>query len=395
MIAARNESAPALAGAEASKFCISKHITEGIGLINTGPSPLMLAKDAITIPMVAAQLFVGWKAGKSCKSPFREERHPSFSVSGDGRLWNDFATGEGGDVVDFIAKAKSIGKGDAARELIAMAGTGGMRHWPRAQPVPFPPAPPPPQREPEPPPEMPDDVWAVWQEGVQHLKDDPSTQRMIEQWRAWPEGTVAPLVDDEVMGKPLVHGKRGIGFVVQSPFINETGLIGVRHVGFHFRHEPEGGARTRWSFHPPGGKVPALPFVTGAGFLPDATTIVVTEGQWDSLTLSAAAGWLAHETAWPERLTVFGIRGANNWRQLVTTWSPYWRKDARFVVFRDADPAGEKWEAAGGLVEALRRDGHAVDVYSSQVAGAKDLNDLMRLHPFGRETVEAWIGGGR
>ena len=43
---------------------------------------------------------------RSCCSPFREDRHPSFSVTDD-RLWHDHSTGEGGDVVSFIMRATS------------------------------------------------------------------------------------------------------------------------------------------------------------------------------------------------------------------------------------------------------------------------------------------------
>lgn len=38
----------------------------------------------------------------SCKSPFREDRHPSFSIHSDGTAWTDHANGDGGDVIEFI-----------------------------------------------------------------------------------------------------------------------------------------------------------------------------------------------------------------------------------------------------------------------------------------------------
>jgi hypothetical protein len=38
----------------------------------------------------------------SCKSPFREDRSPSFSIHSSGKAWTDHATGDGGDVVEFI-----------------------------------------------------------------------------------------------------------------------------------------------------------------------------------------------------------------------------------------------------------------------------------------------------
>ena len=41
----------------------------------------------------------------SCKSPFREDRNPSFSIHSDGTAWTDHATGDGGDVIEFIRHA--------------------------------------------------------------------------------------------------------------------------------------------------------------------------------------------------------------------------------------------------------------------------------------------------
>ncbi len=92
------------------------------------------AKERITIRDIGAKLFPDWKPGKSCRCPWREDRNPSFSVSEDGRLFNDFASGEGGDVVAFLARARGITESEAAKELIQMAGVrgGGM---------PLPPAP--------------------------------------------------------------------------------------------------------------------------------------------------------------------------------------------------------------------------------------------------------------
>ena len=41
----------------------------------------------------------------SCKSPFRTDRTPSFSIHHDGRAWTDHATGKGGDVIEFVRHA--------------------------------------------------------------------------------------------------------------------------------------------------------------------------------------------------------------------------------------------------------------------------------------------------
>jgi hypothetical protein len=61
---------------------------------------------------------------RTCKSPFREDKKPSFSVyrAKDSERWHDQGTGEGGDVVDFWAKAKGITVQEAIIRLGAMTG---------------------------------------------------------------------------------------------------------------------------------------------------------------------------------------------------------------------------------------------------------------------------------
>ena len=83
------------------------------------------AKERLTIRDIGAKLFPEWKPGKSCRCPWRDDRKPSFSISDDGRLFNDFAGGEGGDVVSFLAMARGIPESEAARELIRWAGVRG------------------------------------------------------------------------------------------------------------------------------------------------------------------------------------------------------------------------------------------------------------------------------
>lgn len=67
------------------------------------------AKEKLRIPEIWSRYNLPGKPAKSCPSPFREDRHPSFSVSPDGKLWNDFATGEGGDAIDFLSRIQQTG----------------------------------------------------------------------------------------------------------------------------------------------------------------------------------------------------------------------------------------------------------------------------------------------
>lgn len=67
---------------------------------------LATMKAAYRIPAAWRDLGLAGEPGNSCRSPFREERNPSFSVFGEGERWKDFASGESGDVLDFVARAR-------------------------------------------------------------------------------------------------------------------------------------------------------------------------------------------------------------------------------------------------------------------------------------------------
>jgi hypothetical protein len=81
-----------------------------------------LARLKSTYPITAAwgDLGLPGKPGKICRSPLPGEHkhgdaHPSFSVFDEGRRWKDFANGEGGDVIDFVAKMRGSSVADAIR----------------------------------------------------------------------------------------------------------------------------------------------------------------------------------------------------------------------------------------------------------------------------------------
>jgi hypothetical protein len=78
----------------------------------------------VRVGISAAWLALGLpgESRRSCCSPFRDDRHPSFSISPDDRLWHDHATGEGGDVVSFIIAATGSDHAAAIVRLKALAG---------------------------------------------------------------------------------------------------------------------------------------------------------------------------------------------------------------------------------------------------------------------------------
>lgn len=72
-------------------------------------------KAAYRIPAAWRDFGLMGEPGKCVPSPFRPDLSPSFSVFEDGTRWKDFATGESGDVFDFIRKARSGDLADAIR----------------------------------------------------------------------------------------------------------------------------------------------------------------------------------------------------------------------------------------------------------------------------------------
>jgi len=64
------------------------------------------------------------KSGKNfmCRSPFRNERTPSFSISPDKQMWYDFGSSEGGDAISFVEKIENLSFGEAVEFLADIAG---------------------------------------------------------------------------------------------------------------------------------------------------------------------------------------------------------------------------------------------------------------------------------
>ena len=55
-------------------------------------------------------------------SPFKNEKSPSFTVSDEKEFYHCFSTGEHGNIFDFLMKTKSLGFGEAVKELANEAG---------------------------------------------------------------------------------------------------------------------------------------------------------------------------------------------------------------------------------------------------------------------------------
>lgn len=85
---------------------------------------IKLCKIALPLPQLWEKLQLRGEPGRSCLSPFRDERNPSFSVfqKNDLWFWKDHTTGAGGDEIDLIAQQRGCPKGDAIRLYCELAG---------------------------------------------------------------------------------------------------------------------------------------------------------------------------------------------------------------------------------------------------------------------------------
>lgn len=90
-------------------------------LHSSGRSTLAEAKARLNIHSLWRHFGFEGEPKPSCRSPFRADRRPSFSVNRDGSLFHDFATGEAGDAVDFFQRASGLSRKQACRKFIELA----------------------------------------------------------------------------------------------------------------------------------------------------------------------------------------------------------------------------------------------------------------------------------
>jgi hypothetical protein len=70
-----------------------------------GQSTLAEAKNRLNIHRLWIHFNYPGQPSANCRCPWREDEKPSFSVNAYGTLFNDFATGEAVDAVDFFQRA--------------------------------------------------------------------------------------------------------------------------------------------------------------------------------------------------------------------------------------------------------------------------------------------------
>jgi hypothetical protein len=88
------------------------------------PNLLKRAIERVTIPQLWAHFNLPGRITPLCnlRCPWREERHASFSVYGNGTRWKDHATGESGDSYHFYCRITGLSKSQAFRSFVILSG---------------------------------------------------------------------------------------------------------------------------------------------------------------------------------------------------------------------------------------------------------------------------------
>ncbi|HWL51334.1 MAG TPA: AAA family ATPase [Chthoniobacteraceae bacterium] len=248
-----------------------------------------------TLDRVMRELGHGDFVKRSCKSPFREERTPSFGVWHDSAgvmKWKDFTTGESGDEIDFIAMANGFSSKEATDFYFSMAGvetpSGDRPPAPKKKkPTPAPPKPASPLRVYEP--EL---APFDWKACVAALT--PEKIEGFAGWRGYSTEFVQWLKSQELIG---MHG-----IYPATPVVKDGVVIGCQY------RTTDG---DRYVNATRGEKTPAMPLIIGK---PDAQILLAMESPWDAFAFMEGLGF--HKTNGNDVVCLAVTRSASNYKRL-------------------------------------------------------------------------------
>jgi len=264
-----------------------------------------------------------------------------------------------------------------------------------------------------------DPVRDRWLGGLQPLLN---ISEKLARSRGWESRILHTLAALKKTSLPLLPwsdsaaNRRGWGWAVERPVFKGSGVELVP-VGFHARYKiyPRNApVEKRWVYCPyiPSTtksfsefqqhllkkpiKLPAYPFVLGNLSAP--RLVVILEGQFDAVSFAAALQWLE---AFPPGVSVFGLRGVQSQKALLSvygTWLKRWRP---FVwIIGDNDVAGRKIDnykpdnkilSQPTFVDHLLAYGCTVHAELINHPGCKDFNDVWRVAPPSIDIMKKWL----
>ena len=251
-------------------------------------------KQKLPLPQLMEQLGYGEFAKRSVCSPFREDKNPSWGIYEDAKGWHfkDFATGEGGDELDFLAIHNKCDAKQALKLYQQYAGNTPIKATVSIGELP-------PQDE--------------WTQAVEALVAKDKWLLQLGQKRGYSKTLLAGLIENGLIG---LHDKS-----IAFPIYNQGGVF----QGMHLR------GANGWR-------------ITGGGTEPwligqhDAKNVHVFESQWDAFAMMDTLGF--GNGAWnAERDCVLISRGASNTKKL----ADYIGEGQKVYIWGQNDEAGEKF----------------------------------------------------
>ena len=210
-------------------------------------SDIEQARQNLPLPELMAKMGFGEFAKSSVRSPFREEKSPSWGIYESGGRWRfkDHGTGEGGDEIDFIEKAEGLDRKAAIERFCELAGAQKRPHRQEQNP--------------------------------------PSAKYSLNGSKPlWEK--LREAADNEFLTKLAVS--RGLEFTTME-WARDIGILSSKD-GFPAFKNGEGAhhkAESGWRFFPHGIECEALTFGDK-----ESRDVYVFESQWDALAIADAIG---------------------------------------------------------------------------------------------------------
>ena len=205
------------------------------------------ARAKLPLPELMREMGYGEFAKSSVKSPFRDEKSPSWGIYEKAGRWKflDHGTGEGGDEIDFIEQVENIDRKAAIERFLAMAGIERQEKRPPA---------------------------------TKYSLNGSKTNS-----KSWVE--CQAQADDAFLQKLADERKISVETMRWAKEIGILGRCGDHPAfkcgtGYHFRVEDGG-----WRFEPRGMTNEALVFGNK-----DSKEVYVFESQWDALAIAHSVG---------------------------------------------------------------------------------------------------------
>jgi len=293
-------------------------------------------KDKLPLPQLMDVLGYAEFAKKLVCSPFREDRNPSWGIYEDSKGWHfkDFATGQGGDEMDFLELHFKCDSKEALKlyrnycdhkPLEATVSIGKSA------------------------------VPSEWVKAVEALVEKEKWLLKLGEVRGYSKTLLAGLIEHGLIG---LHDKS-----IAFPIYNEGGA----YQGMHLRNQ------AGWR-------------ITGGGNQPwligkhDAPNMHVFESQWDAFAFMDSQGF--GNGAWqPEKHCVLVSRGASNTKKLAN----FMAEGQKVYIWPQNDEPGQKWVnnvaqlAAGEVYKVNVPQDHKDPNEWLQSAGKEALKDGLVL----------------